>query len=169
MVAHLNGLHISKDFTSHAPESTTTLSSMDKQVNEQSIVVPMSMTQEELEEKLRNAQSITVCEQVRQLGSDPVIPQVLLDRMQKPCTALVMWQPPKNLLNVYNNVMDNVKTRNSNNSASDNYKSNSGKTSNDKNTIDDDDIEDIEDMTFDVDNNNSSSVDFNNCMDLDMM
>lgn len=165
MVAHLNGLHISKDFTSHEPESTSTLSSMDKKAkDQQSIVVPMSMTQEELEEKLRNAQSITVCEQVRQLGSDPVIPQVLLDRMQKPCTALVMWQPPKNLLNVFNNVMDNVKTKNK-----DNYKGNSGKTSDDKNTIDDDEIEDIEDMTLDVDNNNSSSVDLNNFMDLDMM
>lgn len=55
----------------------------------------VNMTQWDLEQKLRNAQRITVCDQVKNLEkTDSIIPKVLLDKIENPCTALVLWQPP---------------------------------------------------------------------------
>lgn len=48
----------------------------------------------DLEEKLRNASRITLCEEIRKLAANPIIPQAILQRFEKPCTALVLWQPP---------------------------------------------------------------------------
>jgi hypothetical protein len=61
----------------------------------------------ELEEKLKRAQRIIVCEKVRsqlkEASSDPIIPKVLLDmeRSKCPstsggCKALILWEPPAN-------------------------------------------------------------------------
>lgn len=156
MVAHMNSLHISNDFVSHSSQLVPSKEQFD---NGTPIMVPSLMSQEELEEKLRNAQSITVCEEVRKLSSsDSPIPQVLLDRLQKPCTALVVWQPPKNLLNVYNNVMDNIKNHNKNKNST---KSDSNE---EPDSSDDERIDEI-----DFDNNNSSSLDLNNMMDFEML
>ncbi|GAB0086054.1 uncharacterized protein DMENIID0001_000370 [Sergentomyia squamirostris] len=97
MAAHLNNLHISSDFTSHnnAPDIQTDETEMQLE-NEQPSQYLVNMTQWDLEQKLRNAQRITVCDQVRNLTkTDSIIPKVLLDKIENPCTALVLWQPPR--------------------------------------------------------------------------
>lgn len=81
MAEHLQGLHISPDFTAH---STATLEdyssdsvSMESDSSTSSTDYPFSITTtQDLEQKLRNAQRITICEQIRKLQNEPVIPQV---------------------------------------------------------------------------------------------
>ncbi|KAH8395537.1 hypothetical protein KR222_005180 [Zaprionus bogoriensis] len=54
----------------------------------------------ELEQKLRNANRIVICDELKQ-GVSPVVsavaalpPEWLLKSIPRPCTALVPWQPP---------------------------------------------------------------------------
>ncbi|XP_055695683.1 uncharacterized protein LOC129797296 [Lutzomyia longipalpis] len=95
MAAHLNNLHISSDFTSHSSSNDFEVESEMQLENEQPSQYFVNMTQWDLEQKLRNAQRITVCDEVKNLGmTDSILPKVLLDKMENPCTALVLWQPP---------------------------------------------------------------------------
>lgn len=101
MAEHLNSLHISGDYTSHNEESM----SINNDNRIESMLIDsdnynVNLSQQELEKKLKNAQRITVCEQVHNLENEPIIPKSLLKRMERPCTALVLWQPPKNLTNL---------------------------------------------------------------------
>ncbi|KAH8311751.1 hypothetical protein KR044_007872, partial [Drosophila immigrans] len=56
----------------------------------------------ELEQKLRNANRIVICDEVKQ-GVSPVVvtgampPEWLIKSIPRPCTALVPWQPPTTL------------------------------------------------------------------------
>ena len=56
------------------------------------------MTARELSEKLKKASRITMCEEIRKLNEEQrqvsYLPEALLNRIERPCTALVLWQPP---------------------------------------------------------------------------
>ncbi|CAH0561140.1 unnamed protein product [Brassicogethes aeneus] len=69
MAEHMSKLHISTETPSSSKETST-----EKQ------------------------QRLYLCEEMRKLKSDVIIPQCLIDRMQRPCTALVLWQPPPRIL-----------------------------------------------------------------------
>ncbi|XP_058059623.1 uncharacterized protein LOC131210399 [Anopheles bellator] len=57
------------------------------------------MSPQELEDRLKKAQRIAICEEVRKLENRAeILPQVLLQRLEKPCTALMIWQPPQDRL-----------------------------------------------------------------------
>lgn len=43
-------------------------------------------------------QRLYLCEEMRKLQSDSIIPPSLLSKMQQPCKALVLWQPPTRLI-----------------------------------------------------------------------
>lgn len=89
MAAHLNNLHISSVEPSSSSEMSTTGDSMnDYKIN---------MYQWDLERKLRTAQKITISKEVLELDKnspDNIFPEILLNRITKPCSALVLWQPP---------------------------------------------------------------------------
>lgn len=92
MAAHLNSLHLSSDYTSHSNNTTT--NSIEDGIEE---IDDLRIEAHDLEEKLRRAQRITVCEEVRRLRDQPILPQAILERYEKPCTALVLWQPPQRI------------------------------------------------------------------------
>lgn len=95
MVAHLDGLHISSNFTSHSNDTSLADSLMEETSNWN-----VAMSQEDLERRLKTAQRITICEQVRKLDtSNDIIPKILLYRNERPCTAMVLWQPPQKVQN----------------------------------------------------------------------
>lgn len=166
MAEHLQGLHISPDFTSHSTPTledysndsvSTSDSIMESDSSSSSTDCPFTITStQDLEQKLRNAQRITICEEIRKLQNEPVIPQVqvfsiltprtvsdfrflfsnsqaILSRFERPSTALVLWQPPAKITELCASQRERKER--------------------------DDDEQD---------NNNSSSVDFNNAMDLDL-
>lgn len=98
MAHYLNSLHISASYTSHQNESDMSLhEALDEAIADNELSVPSyaAIASSDLEEKLRHAQRITLCEEIRKLAADPILPQAILDRLEKPCTALVLWQPPK--------------------------------------------------------------------------
>lgn len=175
MIDYMNGLHISKEFTSHATSSLGGGGSNIEAFNVASSAL-ITMTQLELEKKLKNAQSITICEEIKSLGSDSIIPKILLERMEKPCTALVVWQPPKSLTNVYETIRTNISNATSSRSSTSsamltghNTRNNYGNNSSAANNKIDDEEDVEEDGVFcDFDNNNSTALDLNNCMDLDV-
>lgn len=89
MAAHLNGLHLSSDYTSHN-SATTNQYNADRLER----MDDLRIDTQDLEERIRRAQRITVCEEVRKLREQPILPKAILERYEKPCTALVLWQPP---------------------------------------------------------------------------
>lgn len=120
MASHLNNMHLSSEYTSHNLNATedpgalagnsgglSPCSSLD---DDMSLGEPgpgstaaaaaaaarhVYMSPQELEDRLRKAQRIAVCEEVRKLDNRAeILPKVLLERIEKPCTALVLWQPP---------------------------------------------------------------------------
>ncbi|XP_044254061.1 uncharacterized protein LOC123004724 [Tribolium madens] len=50
-----------------------------------------------------------MCEEMRKLQSDSILPQSLLSKIQRPCTALVLWTPPRRLI-----PLENVESENNN-------------------------------------------------------
>ncbi|KAK9875685.1 hypothetical protein WA026_009481 [Henosepilachna vigintioctopunctata] len=60
-----------------------------------------------------------VCEEMKkfQAQSDPIIPETLLSRLNRPCTALVLWKPPTNPLvpSFYCGNMEEEESENNNN------------------------------------------------------
>lgn len=154
MAEHLNGLHISPDYRSHEapqpsweetmsiePEPSTsrgTNSSNNYNIN---------MSPQDLEQRLKNAQRITICEQIRKIQNEPLLPESLLERIERPCTALVLWQPPPKLTNFI----------------TDPQSTNEMDDSQEKQNEDDNQL-----LFSQVNNNNNSSIDLNSSMDLDM-
>jgi hypothetical protein len=92
MIAHMNGLHLSDNYQPHnlSPKQTES-SEMD--------AYNVNLTPQELEQRLKNAQRITVCDQVRKSlrEENEIIPKVLLNRIEQPCRALVLWRPPQDI------------------------------------------------------------------------
>lgn len=128
MIAHMNGLHLSDNFQAHETHQQT----------DSAEVYNVNLSPHELEQRLKNAQRITVCDQLRKsLREDnEIIPKVLLNRIEEPCRALVLWRPPEpidKLLTVY-------ESRSS----------------------------DEEEIDMDGNNNNNNNNDPNNNMDMDM-
>lgn len=90
MAESLSNLHISSD--TRPPSSTVWTG--DGMEGHSMASYTFDNAQWDLEKKLRNAQKITVCDEVLNLEkSDSVIPEVLLNRLDKRCTALVPWVP----------------------------------------------------------------------------
>lgn len=122
MASHLNNMHLSSEYTSHNINTTSAedsalgstnsggLSPCSSLDDDMSLGEPgpgstaaaaaaaarhVYMSPQELEDRLRKAQRIAVCEEVRKLDNRAdILPKVLLERIEKPCTALVLWQPP---------------------------------------------------------------------------
>lgn len=96
MAAHLSNLHISgmdHNDVGSVPGTWRGESLKNYTVN---------MTQWDLERKLRTAQKITVCNEILELDRerDTILPEILLNRISKPCSALMLWQPPPALANL---------------------------------------------------------------------
>lgn len=128
MSSHLNNLHLSTEYTAHdirthtsAPESPARNSTLEENMllgdatnvsgNTESYHVCMSP--QELEERLKKAQRIAICEEVRRLdGRAEILPQTLLERIEKPCTALMIWQPPQERMqSLYTKVTEQLEER----------------------------------------------------------
>lgn len=94
MTADMNSLHISSDYKAHA---TNEASDMMQQLEEiaTSNNVKLSPLELDIQEKLRRAERITVCEEVAKICDEPILPKSILERYERPCQALVVWQPPK--------------------------------------------------------------------------
>lgn len=98
MAQDLSCMHISSDYISHDLNPTM-----------EEAEINISMSPDEMRERLKNAQKITVLQEVRQLTkANEIIPKILLDKIETPCKALVLWKPPtkpeiEKLLSFYNN------------------------------------------------------------------
>nr|CAI5866357.1 unnamed protein product [Callosobruchus analis] len=53
-----------------------------------------SETAPELETKENKIQRLYMCEEMRKLQTEPILPSSIIHRMSRPCTALVLWRPP---------------------------------------------------------------------------
>lgn len=95
MSEFLNGLHISNDFQSHNIKinESTFEDEMDTTYN-------VNLSPKELEERLKHAQKIVLCEDAKKTleeNNRNEIYKVLSDRIERPCQALVLWKPPRQL------------------------------------------------------------------------
>jgi hypothetical protein len=97
MVAHMNGLHLSDNFQPH----NINLEENDpvEAADAPGATYNVNLSPQELEQRLKNAQRITVCDQVRKSlrEESEIIPKLLLNRIERPCTALILWRPPEPL------------------------------------------------------------------------
>lgn len=156
MANHLNGLHISHDYTTHQQASSTSgwedAMSIEPEPSTSAAATHSSsyitMSTQDLKQKLKNANSITICEQISKMQNEPVLPQSLIDRIERPCLAVVLWQAP--LRNPVAGPSRDCIIENNNNGM-------------DSKVEDDDCI--VDDL---LDNNNSSLADLNSSMDMDL-
>uniref|UniRef100_A0A2M4BSW2 Uncharacterized protein n=1 Tax=Anopheles marajoara TaxID=58244 RepID=A0A2M4BSW2_9DIPT len=124
MSSHLNNLHLSSEYTAHdinrsgdsSPGTSSTLDDGDMMLSEDKSQQPyiVCMSPQELEERLKKAQRIAICEEVRKLDSRAaeILPKVILERMEKPCTALMIWQPPQERLDkLFSTVTEQLEQR----------------------------------------------------------
>ncbi|XP_067015328.1 uncharacterized protein [Anabrus simplex] len=82
MAAHMSQLHISQDYT---PHQTDVNAEPDRAQPGPSTVLSGEETQ---------YKRLVLCDELRQLKSEPILPSSLLAKMEKPTMALVLWQPP---------------------------------------------------------------------------
>lgn len=97
----MNGLHItSETFQQH---------NVERQEEAEMEAFNVNLTAQELDQRLKNAQRITVCDQVRKsLREDnEIIPKVLLDQRHQPCRALMIWRAPLALEKLVTGFEDN--------------------------------------------------------------
>lgn len=162
MANQLNGLHISRDYTTHQQQQSSSSASWEDAMSIESEPTTsaasnsrssyITMSTQDFEQKLKNANSITICEQISKMHNEPVLPQSLLDRIERPCLAVVLWQAPMrgNDPVVAGPSRDCIIENNNNNDTN--------------SKVEDDDCI-VDDL---LDNNNSSSVDLNSSMDMDL-
>lgn len=124
MAAHMSRLHISSE-SENVPPTTCP------------------------EEEARNReQRLYVCEEMRRLQTESILPSALLGRLERPCMAVMLWQPPPKipgLMSSQPTLNEAITTTNQHWQQSQHNR------------------ERTED---DVDNNNSSTIDLNN-MEMD--
>lgn len=61
-----------------------------------------------------------MCEEMRKLQTtENIIPQSLLNKLEKPCTALVLWRPPPRILSPLRIPNENDNSNNNNNNEED--------------------------------------------------
>jgi len=106
MIENMSGLHLSSNFTTHniSPDDVS-----------EDLPYKVFLSPADLEEKLRNAQRITVCEQIKNLTEgDNLLPKALVDRaattLATPMNALVLWQPPSQILKIYDKFEEKAET-----------------------------------------------------------
>lgn len=135
MIAHMNGLHLSDNFQEQdIDEEESEPPKMDS--------YSVNLTPQELEQRLKKAQRITVCDQViKSMREDhEIIPKALLNRIEEPCRALVLWRPP----DVLEHLLTGYPTEYENRSS------------------------DEDEVDMDGNNNNNNNNDPNNNMDMDL-
>ncbi|KOB74022.1 Uncharacterized protein OBRU01_09659 [Operophtera brumata] len=86
MAAHLNGLHISTEYTAHAPAE-----SMDV------LMESRDAGAEALGERAKG-HTIVLSEEVKRIREEPILPAVLIERLKKPVMSLVVWKPRDTIL-----------------------------------------------------------------------
>ncbi|XP_075146749.1 mst85C [Haematobia irritans] len=171
ITAHFNGLHISSDYIQHNAGNSSDAPSTTGKCFSNLSYEDYQITAKELEKKLLNANRITICDELKKMHEEQkkvsYFPEALLNRIEKPCTALVLWQPPPPIINMFkHNAFTNA------NESTTPYND----FNNDDSLIPDVDLpperEEDDDIDDFVDNNNTCSLDFNNIkpdsMDQDM-
>lgn len=99
MAAHLSGMHISSEYKAHDinQSAQTGDDAFDIDVESSSVPSLYPNTIHDIEEKLKRAQKITVSDVVKSFQDEPLLPAAILERFEKPCKALVIWQPPQRI------------------------------------------------------------------------
>lgn len=97
MAAHLNGLHISSNYTAHETDNMMDALNDMNETNDTEPMSPYPCSLQEIEEKLKHAQRITISDVVSRIKTEPLLPAAIMERLEKPCKALVVWQPPQRL------------------------------------------------------------------------
>lgn len=120
VIAHFNGMHISRNYTEHSAGGASTSdfnSTMDYDFNN-------LITQKELEEKLKNANRITICDEIKKLHAvhSSFMPNALLqNRIERPCTALVLWTPPAKIEDLITPEQKNFTVKNNGSNIQEDY------------------------------------------------
>lgn len=74
-------------------------------INSESVTSPK-------ESESDRTQRLYMCEEMRKLQTESILPQSLISRIQSPCTALVLWKPPTRILPLVSNDIDENENNN---------------------------------------------------------
>lgn len=101
MAAHLNGLHISSEFKAHNTNQLANASdTLDIDLDSSDRIAPYPCSLQDIEEKLKRANKITVSDVVKSIQEEPMLPAAIFERFEKPSKALVIWQPPQRIVDL---------------------------------------------------------------------
>ncbi|KAL4711864.1 hypothetical protein ACJJTC_006033 [Scirpophaga incertulas] len=99
MAAHLNGLHISSDYTPHSL------------ANEEFMDIGMMDTQTTTICNRLKGHKIILSEEIKKLQDEPLLPAALIERLEKPQMSLVVWKPRENMLDKIKEIEEGKSTR----------------------------------------------------------
>lgn len=93
MAAHLSNMHISSSSAGNVEGDGD--SGMSDSPIESLQNYSVNMSEWDFERKLRTAQKITISKEILELDKDGpnLLPEILLNRIARPCSALVLWKP----------------------------------------------------------------------------
>lgn len=98
MAAHLNGMHISSEYKAHdINQAAKNNEALDIESDSSSSCISYPPSLQDLEEKLKRAQKIVVSDVVKCIKEEPLLPAAIMERFEKPCKALVIWQPSQRI------------------------------------------------------------------------
>nr|XP_013189607.1 unnamed protein product [Amyelois transitella] len=100
MAAHLNGLHISSEYT---PHRLATEELMDVNMD------TPSATTANFSEKLKDKFTVVISEEVKKIQTEPLLPPSLIERLEKPHMSLVVWKPKEDILEKIKEVVEDKK------------------------------------------------------------
>lgn len=92
MADHLNGLHLSTDYRTHHLASSNNSMSMDAGLMDMD-----TLATTDVRDKLKG-HTIVLSEEIKKLTDEPLIPPALIERLEKPCMSLVVWQPKESVV-----------------------------------------------------------------------
>ncbi|XP_076294088.1 uncharacterized protein LOC143215662 [Lasioglossum baleicum] len=95
MAAHFKDLHISPNYQSQSPTTSTVVT--DAQVSspgELNMDLEVGATNLDADPTKSGQPKLVLSEEIKRLQPDPVIPPSLLSKLERPSMALVLWEPP---------------------------------------------------------------------------
>ncbi|XP_066594577.1 probable myosin light chain kinase DDB_G0279831 [Prorops nasuta] len=140
MAAHFQDLHISNNYQSQNPTPSTSSAIDDiAQINENSLDLDMEGASNILDiQTARNPEpKLIISEELKRLQQEPILPQSLVSKLERPSMALVLWHPPpKRQLRISGQVsqpQSTPTTSDDNNNSDNNNNNNNNNNSNNNN------------------------------------
>ncbi|XP_050595832.1 rho GTPase-activating protein gacM-like isoform X1 [Bombus affinis] len=98
MAAHFKGLHISSNYQQSSVPSTSTADS--QPVNPRELNMELELDTANADQ-IKTGPRLVLSEELKRIQHEPILPNSLLSKLERPSMALVLWEPPSKHLRIF--------------------------------------------------------------------